>query len=142
MPDIEHSIQVSNTPEEAFPFVATAPGLTQWWAADVETPDATVDLGFFNRTTVYRLRLLFAQPSARVEWVCESGDEWNGTHLVFQLEAAKSGATLLFEHSGWRAETDYFRSCNTTWGGLMFRLKAAIEGKNPGPLFTKDGWMA
>jgi hypothetical protein len=32
------------------------------------------------------------------------------------------------------SETDCFASRNTTWGELMFRLKAA-EGKPRGPLF-------
>jgi hypothetical protein len=31
--------------------------------------------------------------------------------------------------------TEYFTSCNTTWGDLMFRLKSAAEGKSRGPLF-------
>jgi hypothetical protein len=35
----------------------------------------------------------------------------------------------------WQAETDYFTSCNTAWGELMFRLKAAAEGKPRGLLF-------
>ena len=42
---------------------------------------------------------------------------------------------LRFTHAGWRAEYDYFLSCNTTWGELMFRLKSAAEGKSCGPLF-------
>jgi hypothetical protein len=46
---------------------------------------------------------------------------------------------LRFTHAGWAAATDYFFSCNTTWGALMMRLKAAAEGKSPGPLFVKDG---
>jgi hypothetical protein len=39
----------------------------------------------------------------------------------------------------WRAETDYFVACTTTWGELMFRLKATAEGKTPGPLFSATG---
>jgi hypothetical protein len=42
---------------------------------------------------------------------------------------------LRFTHGGWRSETDYFLNCNTTWGELMYRLKAAAEGKPRGPLF-------
>jgi hypothetical protein len=29
--------------------------------------------------------------------------------------------------------------CTTTWGELMYRLKAAAEGKKPEPLFSKNG---
>jgi len=33
----------------------------------------------------------------------------------------------------------YFISCNTTWGELMYRLKAAAEGKTVAPLFSATG---
>jgi hypothetical protein len=74
-----------------------------------------VQLGFFNRATVYRLRLEVDKPPLRAEWMCETGDEWSGTRIVFRLEGRGSGALLRFTHGGWRSETDYFVSCNTTW---------------------------
>ena len=92
-------------------------------------------MGFFNRVTVYRLRLKGDEPLVKAEWVCESGDEWNGTQIIFRLESRASGTVLRFTHGGWRSATDYFISCNTTWGELMYRLKSAAEGKPRGPLF-------
>jgi len=54
-------------------------------------------------------------------------------------DVAGKNTTPQFGHAGWREETEYFRSCNTTWGELMYRLKAASEGKGRGPLFrAKD----
>jgi hypothetical protein len=50
-----------------------------------------------------------------------------------------SNTQVRFTHAGWAAESDYFFSCNTTWGALMFRLKAAGEGKAVAPLFLSDG---
>jgi hypothetical protein len=67
--------------------------------------------------------------------VCETGAEWSGTHLVFRLEGRGGGTLVRFTHAGWQSETDYFVSCNTTWGELIFRLKSAAEGKSRGPLF-------
>lgn len=98
-------------------------------------------MGFFNRATVYRLKLEVDTPPVHAEWVCESGDEWSGTHIAFRLEARGSGTLLRFTHAGWRSESDYFLSCNTTWGELMFRLKSAAEGQSRGPLF-RAGDMA
>ena len=138
MADIQHAIAIAATPEAIYPLVATAHGLAQWWAADVSEPPGAVELGFFNRATVYRLRLVADRPALGAEWACDSGDEWRGTRLLFELASAKAGATLRFVHADWRAESDYFTSCNTTWGALMFRLKAAAEGRKPGPLFEKD----
>ncbi len=117
---------------------ASAAGFAQWWAEDVvgET-ESTVSLGFFDRATVYRLRLL-ARSADSVSWRCESGDEWHDTEPRFAVQPEREGVVLEFFHAGWRRETPYFTSCNTTWGELMFRLKAAAEGQPRGPLFRRD----
>jgi hypothetical protein len=75
------------------------------------------------------------KPPSNAEWVCETGDEWSGSHITFRLEDTKTGTLLHFTHGGWRSESAYFISCNITWGELMYRLKAVAEGKSPGPLF-------
>jgi hypothetical protein len=135
MADTRHSIQIAAAPEAIYPLVAAAKGFGERWAADIMESAHTVDLGFFNRATVYRLKLVADQPPVHADWVCESGDEWGGTRISFRLEARAGGTMLRFTDAGWRSETDYFLSCNTTWGELMFRLKSAAEGKSRGPLF-------
>jgi uncharacterized protein YndB with AHSA1/START domain len=135
MADIRHAIQIGSPPEAVYPLIATANGLGQWWAADITEQSGGVELGFFNRATVYGLRLTVDKPPIEAEWICETGKEWSGTHIVFRLEARGSATLVRFTHAGWEAETEYFLSCNTTWGELMFRLKAAAEGKGRGPLF-------
>ena len=138
MADIQHSIQIASKPERVYSMVATAKGFGEWWAADITESGGAVELGFFQRATVYRLRIAVDKPPVEAEWICETGDEWNGTHIVFRLEGRASGTLMRFTHGGWRSETDYFTSCNTTWGELMFRLKAAAEGKSHGPLFLAN----
>ena len=135
MPDIQHRIEIAATPELVYPLVSTGRGFGQWWAMDITKREGALELGFFKRTTVYRLRLTVDDMPAVADWVCETGDEWNGTHIIFRIEPAGARTLLRFTHAGWRAETDYFTSCNTTWGELMFRVKAAAEGKSRGPLF-------
>jgi len=138
--DIRHAIFIAANPERVHALVSTPDGLRQWWSEDVTEAKAehTLDLGFFNRTTVYKLSPLHMAPPHTAEWRCESGQEWTGTRLVFNATPSKDGTMLRFTHSDWKAETDYFVSCNTTWGELMFRLKACAEGKAPGPLFTRN----
>ncbi len=135
MPEIAHSIQISAAPDGIHFLVSTAQGFAKWWAADVAESAGAVELGFFNRATVYRLRLQPDTPPTRTEWLCETGAEWSGTRLIFQLQPVAKGTLLRFTHAGWAAATDYFVSCNTVWGELMFRLAAAAEGKSRGPLF-------
>jgi len=124
MADIKHAIQISAKPEQIYALVASAKGLGQWWATDITEPDGTAELGFFNRATVYRLRPTLQQPPAQAEWVCESGDEWRGTRIGFHLEATNAGTQVRFAHAGWQAESDYFRSCNTTWGVVDVPIKS------------------
>ena len=137
MADIRHSLQISAPAESIHRLVSTAEGLGRWWAADVIEAGGAVELGFFQRQTVYRLRVRTSRPD-RVEWLCETGKEWTGTRLRFELSPAAGGTLVRFTHGGWESETDYFVSCNTVWGELMFRLKAAAEGKPRGPLFLRD----
>jgi len=138
MPDIHHSIAISASADAVRALVSTPDGLRQWWAEDVELqPDGAVSLGFFNRATIYRLRSLEIG-GAHITWRCETGKEWEGTDLIFTLKPQGSGVVLDFRHANWHAETPYFTSCNTTWGGLMFRIKGAAEAKQPGPLFQRN----
>ncbi len=138
MADIHHLISIAAPAGTVSPLVSTADGLRSWWAEDVEPqPDGAVTLGFFNRTTVYRLRPL-DHGADRVAWRCETGKEWEGTDLVFTLEPQGAGVVLDFKHTNWAQATPYFTSCNTTWGVLMFRIKSVAEGRPPGPLFQRN----
>ena len=139
MADILHSIQTSASPEAVFPLVSTAAGFARWWAADVTEKDGAIELGFFKRQTVYRLMPQGRASLERTEWLCETGAEWSGTRLIFVLEPRGQGTLVRFTHAGWKTQSDYFVSCTTVWGELMFRLKAEAEGKPRGPLFTPDG---
>jgi uncharacterized protein YndB with AHSA1/START domain len=141
MPDIRHAIAIDVPPELVFPLVSTGRGFTQWWAADVSEAgaDGTVELGFFQRSTIYRLKPVRLAAPREAEWLCESGKEWQGTRLRFELAESQGKTLLRFTHADWQADTDYYVSCTTTWGELMFRLKAAAEGKSPGPLFSAGG---
>jgi uncharacterized protein YndB with AHSA1/START domain len=139
MPDIIHSIAVDAPVEHVHQLISTAKGLSEWWAADVTEPGGgIVELGFFNRGTVYTLQPVRIAAPLEAEWLCTTGKEWAGTKLIFKLEKNGAKSTVRFTHAGWAAETPYFISCNTTWGGLMFRLRAAAEGKSQGPLFLQN----
>jgi uncharacterized protein YndB with AHSA1/START domain len=137
MADIRHAIQVSASPETVYALVATVAGLAQWWASDATEIRGEMELGFFNQETLYRLKAIVEVPPSRLEWLCETGQEWSGTRLLFHLEAAGSGTLVRFTHADWQSETDYLVCCTTVWGELMFRLKAAAEGKPRGPLFLR-----
>jgi hypothetical protein len=139
MAHIRHSISIAAPAERIQPLFASGQGFAQWWAEDVtENSNGTVELGFFNRATAYRLAPVRTKGLSLAEWQCETGQEWSGTRLIFELAPQGSSTLLRFTHADWKAETDYFVSCTTVWGELMFRLKATAEGKAPGPLFKTN----
>lgn len=138
MADITHLIRVSAPADSLYALVATPAGLARWWAEDVDSNDPRhARLGCFNRATVYALRLDRADQPRAAAWVCESGQEWEGTRLEFELVPSGQDTTVRFTHAAWAASTDYFHSCNTVWGELMFRLKGEAEGRRLGPLFLR-----
>lgn len=141
MPDIKHSIQIDAAPQLVHPLVASPEGFSRWWAANVTEDKASgdVELGFFNRSTVYGLHPIEIAAPRQAHWLCQTGKEWSGTQLLFDLMEQNGKTLLRFTHAGWQAETDYFVACTTTWGELMFRIKAVAEGKTPGPLFSATG---
>jgi uncharacterized protein YndB with AHSA1/START domain len=139
MAQIKHAITIEASPEKVYPLIATARGFSQWWAADIKENSGMVDLSFFGGATVYRLQLARSTRPRDAEWRCISGQEWNGTRLLFEMTPNSAKTLLRFTHADWNSETDYFVMCTTTWGELMFRLKATAEGKRPGPLFSTTG---
>jgi activator of Hsp90 ATPase-like protein len=140
MSDIRHALAIDAPPDRIAALVSTPEGLAAWWAEDVERvagADA-VELGFFNRTTTYRL--VRAPEANGVRWRCETGQEWAGTELVFRFQPRGNQTLLEFAHERWAEKTPYFVSCNTVWGHLMFKLKEAAEGAaGARPLFTRSG---
>lgn len=79
----------------------------------------------------------------RVAWTClaapKTPDEWVSTRVEFDLRPRKDGGTLLsFAHRGWRSAEGELPQCNTVWGELMHRLKAAAEGAPRGPYFQEE----
>jgi len=139
MPELIHSVEIAIPPKALFPFVSLPSGLAKWWAEDVTEVGGGAELGFFDRSTVYRLRGLTLAPPATAAWLCESGKEWALTRLIFHMAAKGSATELRFTHEGWREVTPYFIACNTTWGALLHRLKHVAEGGPPRPFFTRSG---
>jgi len=139
MPDIRHSLDIAAPLDRVRALVSTGDGFTAWWAEDVAIQaGSAVELAFFDRSTVYRL--IAQTDAAATRWRCETGREWAGTDIVFRLQAKGDQTLVDFAHEGWERDTPYFVSCNTVWGHLMFKLKAAAEHPSGArPLFTRSG---
>src|SRR4051812_45006020 len=113
MADIQHSIPVEAPVATVYPLVSTGEGFSKWWAADVvklQDDPEVAQLGFFNRSSIYRLQAEELKPDQSARWRCETGEEWEGTHLTFTLQANGDKTLVRFTHGDWKAVTDYFIS--------------------------------
>lgn len=141
MAEIKHQIPIKAAPEKVYAALATQNGLRGWWTADTvaaEKAGGKAQFGFDRRGTVFRMNIDLLEPGRRVIWSCRGDDpQWNGTVLRWELTPQDGSTILRFRHSGWRSMNDYCASCNSTWGELMYRLKAYAEGKNPGPYWKE-----
>jgi len=141
MADMQHAIEIEASREQVFRAIATEEGLRGWWTADSKTDSkvgGSAEFGFDHRGTVFHMRIDELRPGARLVWSCLGDpDDWKGTRLTWALSKADDGTMLHFTHGNWRATTDYFAMCNSTWGELMYRLKGYVEGKRPGPHWAK-----
>ncbi|HYM02909.1 MAG TPA: SRPBCC domain-containing protein [Stellaceae bacterium] len=137
MADIKHQIAIAAAPEKVYAALATAKGLSGWWTADSSADEAVggkAEFGFDKRQAVYRMKIEKLAPGREVAWSCHGGPpEWIGTTLTWTLARDGDGTVLRFTHGGWKSVTDFCAMCNSTWGELMYRLKAFVEGSNPGP---------
>jgi uncharacterized protein YndB with AHSA1/START domain len=137
MADLKHQIPIQAAPENVFAAIATQGGMRSWWTADTQMEERVgghAEFGFEKRQMVFKMTIEKLDPSKQVVMSCY-GDhpEWNGTSLTWTLTHDKGVTTLRFNHSGWKAATEFYATCNSTWGELMYRLKDTLEGKHPGP---------
>jgi len=144
MADIRHSICIRARRERVFPLIASGSGFARRWTADVIEDSSTriVEVAFFNRKTVYRFKPTRSSDPWTAGWTCQTGQEWTGTSLLFELKETSGKTQLRFTHADWEAETECFVSCTKVWEELLVRLKAAAEEKSLGPLFSTDRWAS
>jgi hypothetical protein len=140
MPDIKHSIALCAEPNVMYPLVSSGQGFAKWWASEVTEvkPGGNVELGFFKRATVYGLKPIQFVAPRQAHWLCLTGKEWSSTRLLFDLAPDGKNTLLRFTHADWQVGTDYFVSCATACGELMFPIKATAEGHSRSPLFLAN----
>jgi len=129
MTAIRHNLAIKATPEKIFNAITSQEGLENWWAKQtVAKPEA----GFVNIFTFgesrNEMKVAKLLTNHKVEWECiNSMEEWIGTTISFELEEKEGRTILRFAHSGWRAVTDTFASCNYNWALFMKSLKSLCE---------------
>jgi hypothetical protein len=142
MSDIRNSVQIDVPPAQVYPLVSSASGFSKWWAQDVTLrPDETVDLGFFNRATVYSLQLVRPATPSEAEWLCLNSKEWKGTRLLFRLNESKGQTLLRFTHAnlGSRYRLLYFLQYHLGSADVSTQGSCRGQGSRASVLYDRLG---
>jgi uncharacterized protein YndB with AHSA1/START domain len=141
MAELKHQITIKAVPAKVYAAIVTPAGLRSWWTADTKIDEGVggkAEFGFDRRETVFRMKIEILDSAKRVVWSCRGDNpEWNGTELSWELASDNGGTIVRFTQSNWKAVTELYAICNSTWGELMYRLKDYVEGRKPGPLWKE-----
>lgn len=130
MAAIKHFLEIECDAGVVFNAVTRQEGIAGWWTPETVTEPVEGSISEFKFGDRYhnKMRIARLEPNRSVEWEClEGDDEWIGTRIVFDLEKRRGKTVLRFRHGDWRAETDFFASCNYNWGYYMHSLKQYCE---------------
>jgi len=129
MSDIKHKLIIKATPAIVFDAITTQQGLEGWWAKQTHAKPETGFVNIFTfGTAKNEIKVIELLPNKKVDWaVLVSADEWVGTNITFSLEEKDDKTILRFQHTGWRAVTDFYAECNYAWGRFMTSLKSYCE---------------
>ena len=145
-----HRIGIAAPAETIYHALTTEDGIRAWWTTDVTIGECVGDtavFGFFNRETVFEMRIeeliLNGQSDANspstvlrtpsppagqkegmrerslVRWKCIGGTspDWVGTTQEFVLEPQDDEVLLRFCHGGWERGGDHCYYCSNTTRG-------------------------
>jgi len=152
MATLQHQVWINAPVATAYQLLATAEGLSQWWAPHTSSETGaglvlTHDPGPAHGPV--KMKVIERIPNRRVEWEIISthpksspASAWTGTRIVFEIVerdniAALSGfgkdgdrvAVVEFRHSGWDEHSPYFGFCNFAWGQALNMLKQSCEAQ-------------
>jgi uncharacterized protein YndB with AHSA1/START domain len=114
--DYERTVRIGASAEQVYEAITTLDGLRGWWTPLVTgTPDvvsAEVRFEFEGLEEHILMRVEELDRPRKVGWRClthTSFPEWNGTWVVFAIEAPDSdGCELTLRHIGLAPDWDYF----------------------------------
>jgi uncharacterized protein YndB with AHSA1/START domain len=141
MAELRHQIPINAPVEKVYASLATEAGLKGWWTADTkadETAGGKAEFGFYDREMVFRMKIEKLVPNKEVVWTCHGDQpEWDGTRLIWTISSEGDVTMLRFIQGGWKCMSEMYALCNSTWGELMYRLKAYVESGRPDPHWVR-----
>jgi uncharacterized protein YndB with AHSA1/START domain len=138
MPEIDHEIKVSATPEQIFAALTTLDGVKGWHTPTASGTGAVGSEWIFGYTghPEFGWEVTASDAPTRVVWRCTRGPgDSVGTTATFTMAPAGTRTLLELQHGGWPGTHGNFRKCNTTWGVLLHHLRDYVETGTVAPAF-------
>lgn len=146
MASIMHELWIDAPRNDVYALIGSAVGVSQWW--DPQTEVAEDNDVYWEHTPgpehgTVRMQVLQRDLGRLLEWQCVSkhnretpASAWTGTRLRFELfdraerpnanrawsKAVPAKTVLIFEHSGWDAESPHLAFCNFAWASVLQNL--------------------
>lgn len=130
MPDILHDLVIRAPRPAVFAALSTPAGLDAWWTLDAEG-EAREGAGWrlgFGPEFQWKAKVSRCVPDSDFEWVLTAADaDWTGTQVGFRLRDRDGGTALRFEHRGWPAINDHYRTSACCWAMYLRLLRKFLE---------------
>ena len=120
----EYELRAS--PKVLFPFLSTASGLSQWFAARVNTlPDHRYDFIWDNESHPARQTALRQNKSVRFDFLNTGENEHEGNYVDFRVDVSELTQTTYLRITDYSATTDE-DELQDMWDGLLLKLKEIV----------------
>ena len=130
MPDIFHDFVIKVPPARVFTAVSAPPEIDQWWtvrSAGEPRVGAEYELGF-GPGFDWHARVTVCEPGTAFEiQLTRADEEWAGSRVGFQLQAAPGGTQVRFHHRGWPTESAHYRVSCYCWAMYLRVLRRYLE---------------
>ena len=128
--DITHDFWIDEAPEKVFGVLLSSEGLDAWWTLESKAEPALggVYRLYFGEGYDWRGEVTRLDPDSCIEWtLTRAVDDWQGTRVRFELQAAKTGTSIRFTHEGWAEASDHYRISTFCWAMYLRLLKRYIQ---------------
>jgi uncharacterized protein YndB with AHSA1/START domain len=120
----EYELRAS--PKVLFPYVSTASGLSQWFAAKVNTlPEHRYDFIWDNESHIARQTSLRQNKSVRFEFVDTSENVHDANYVDFRLDVSELTQATYLRVTDYSANLDE-DELQDMWDGLLDKLKEIV----------------
>jgi hypothetical protein len=122
-PDFTLTLQVDQSPEEAFAAVTNVRG---WWSEEIEGSTEKLNDEFtyhYKDAHKSKMKLIEVVPDKKVVWLVldnyfsftKGEDEWKGTKISFEISEQNKKTQLRFTHQGLYPDHECYAACSNGW---------------------------